>query len=62
MDIGKSQKGKESINQPLIYISGLRLNVLHLLTSERQRFIHSEKHMLYRLLSQRWEVGHLKIA
>jgi hypothetical protein len=46
-----------------LYIgSELEFNVLHLLISEIQRFIHSGKNMLDGILSQRWEVGHLNIV
>jgi hypothetical protein len=46
-----------------LYIgSELEFNVLHLLISEIQRFIHSGKHMLDGILSQRWEVGQLNIV
>ena len=42
-----------------LYIgSELKFNVLHLLLSEIQRFIHSGKHMLDGILSQSMEVGH----
>jgi hypothetical protein len=42
-----------------LYIgSELEFNVLHLLISEIQRFIHSGKHMLDGILSQSREVGH----
>ena len=42
-----------------LYIgSELEFNVLHLLISEIQRFIHSGKYMLDGILSQSMEVGH----